>query len=159
MTWSSRTDLLWLSQQTVILLSPATHWLTSQWHQHKAVCPVRMSGGNSSWQKAGTLLSSPPEAGRALLCARHPYGMFCTWDCFASRTNHGGACATLLARDGWATCGMQRAKVGSQHLNFPTSPNSFFLGSGLLTQAGTEVLLVWDWNPAQTATAGTALPN
>ena len=39
-------------------------------------------------------------------------------------------------------CRGQRTKVGSWYLCFPPSLNFLFPGAGLMTQAGTEVLLV-----------------
>lgn len=89
-----------------------------------------MAGGNSSWCWAGTPLSSPPEAGRALLCVRHPCGMFCTWDCFASRTNHGGACAARVAHKGWMS-NLWNAQGKSEELasSFPHFPKFPFPGS------------------------------
>lgn len=119
-----------MNQQTVILQSSAICWLTSQRHRHKTVCPVRMSGGKFSWHKTVTLLSSPPEAGRALLCARHPYSMFCTWDCFASRKNHGGACAARVAHKGWiSNLGNAEGKSGELASSFPHFPKFLFPGN------------------------------
>lgn len=82
----------------MILQSSAICWLTSKRHWHRA---VSSEVGIPAGIRLDPPLSSSPEAGRAMLCARHPYDMFCTWDWFTSRTNHSVICADRVTHRGW----------------------------------------------------------